>query len=537
MESHDITVYEVPRRGPATIKEVLLILFRHGRLICVVFFGILAGAVLAIFLLGIKYRAQTTILVRNERQNQVVSSGSQSPRFTQTDQARQREIDTAVAMLKSEDLLEQVAQQSHLVSSVHRPWSRWLNPQEDGNSALAKAAHSLGKKLHVAEIRDSNLIQVTYTSRNPKQAALVLKNLDRLYIARHVAVYRPPEIVTFFAKQTQHYKDRLEQAENKLAAFDSSQNAASPDIERGIELKQESQFEGQLKEAEAEIAQTRQRNQVLRAELSKTPQRLTTKHTLSGNAQLMANLKSTLQNLENKRAVLLTNYQPTYRPVQEVEKQIAQVKAAIFTAEKAPLQQTTTDLNPTYQMLQSDLDSGEASLRALQRKEIALSPIAQSYGKAALVADRQGIERENLTRAVKADQQNYLLYLHKREQARISEAMDNQRILNVAVAEAPIVPSLPTSSPLTLAMAAVILAGMLSIGSAFVADYGDPSFRTPDEVARYLEIPVLAALPKSGRPTRHTLAPIKSDDDSGTSSSDNNKHKFFFRPGRNGHRE
>jgi hypothetical protein len=34
---------------------------------------------------------------------------------------------------------------------------------------------------------------------------------------------------------------------------------------------------------------------------------------------------------------------------------------------------------------------------------------------------------------------------------------------------------------------------------AFTSDFLDPSFRTPDEVAGFLESPALASLPKNGR--------------------------------------
>jgi capsular polysaccharide biosynthesis protein len=40
------------------------------------------------------------------------------------------------------------------------------------------------------------------------------------------------------------------------------------------------------------------------------------------------------------------------------------------------------------------------------------------------------------------------------------------------------------------------MAATVSLSTAFVADFMDPSFRTPEELAGYLNIPVLAALPK-----------------------------------------
>jgi capsular polysaccharide biosynthesis protein len=35
------------------------------------------------------------------------------------------------------------------------------------------------------------------------------------------------------------------------------------------------------------------------------------------------------------------------------------------------------------------------------------------------------------------------------------------------------------------------------LGLAFVKDFLDPTFRTPDEVEAFLKIPVLAAIPKN----------------------------------------
>jgi capsular polysaccharide biosynthesis protein len=40
-------------------------------------------------------------------------------------------------------------------------------------------------------------------------------------------------------------------------------------------------------------------------------------------------------------------------------------------------------------------------------------------------------------------------------------------------------------------------ASTLSVTVAFVADYLNPAFRTPDEIVSYLGSPVLASLPRS----------------------------------------
>jgi capsular polysaccharide biosynthesis protein len=91
-----------------------------------------------------------------------------------------------------------------------------------------------------------------------------------------------------------------------------------------------------------------------------------------------------------------------------------------------------------------------------------------------------------------------MLYLQKEEEARISEALDRRRIINVAIAEPPTVPSLPSNQRYLTVLMGGVFAIFMSIGMAFVAEQVDPTFRTPDEVRTFLDIPVFASLPKNG---------------------------------------
>jgi uncharacterized protein involved in exopolysaccharide biosynthesis len=116
--------------------------------------------------------------------------------------------------------------------------------------------------------------------------------------------------------------------------------------------------------------------------------------------------------------------------------------------------------------------------------------------------DVNGAAQENLLREVKETEGNDLLYKQKREEARISDALDRQRILNVAIAEEATAPALPAHPhwALTLLLG-ILLAIFASPAVAFAVDFLDPSLRTPDQLSDDLLIPVLAALPKERRNT------------------------------------
>jgi uncharacterized protein involved in exopolysaccharide biosynthesis len=494
------------QRAPNTAREVLGIVFRNRRVVLFTFLATFAGVVLAVVFFGIKYEAQTEILVKHQRGDDVVSTDTNSGQPESDDNAREREINTEVALLQSQDLLEQVVKQCGLDSATQHFWSGWLPSWGDHESRTAKAVKSLKSHLEVEALPDSNIIQVQYTSHHPGEAAQVLKKLDQLYIAKHVEVYRPAGAFGFFQKQTEHYKNELENAEAQLASFNTQQDAPAPETEKDLVLRQASDFDGQLQQTRAGVHSTEREIQAIKAELAITSPRITTQHTTEQNQVLMANLKSTLQNLEIQRTDLLSKYQPTYRPVQEVEKQIAQVKATIAATDKAPVNQDTTDQNKTYEMLQSNLAQARAKLAALRAQAAAMAPVVHTYSHQAVLLDQKQIKQQDLLRNVKTAEENYLLYLNKSQQAQISDALDRTRILNVSVAESAAVPSLPKTSPAVLILAGGILALFISMGSAFCVDYLNPSFRTPDEVIRYLDVPVLAALPKNGGASRFTLA-------------------------------
>ena len=180
--------------------------------------------------------------------------------------------------------------------------------------------------------------------------------------------------------------------------------------------------------------------------------------------------------------------------MQEVDKELAQTRASIATEEAKPVREETTDRNPTYAWINEELAKAKSDYAGLQASAIATQAIVNQYQARSRDLDQKGILEGDLLRNMKSTEENYLLYLRKREEAKMEDAMNNTRILSVAIAETPIVPTLPAISPLLIMVIGTLLAGILSLGLAFALEYLDPSFRTPSEVMDELNIPVLAAV-------------------------------------------
>jgi succinoglycan biosynthesis transport protein ExoP len=146
--------------------------------------------------------------------------------------------------------------------------------------------------------------------------------------------------------------------------------------------------------------------------------------------------------------------------------------------------------------MREDLAKTEADMVFHQALAGALENSIHTLKMQMLDLDEKASTQVDLNREVRANEANYLLYLSKREQERTSDALDEKRIANVAIAVPPIVPILPLVGPFLVVCCGVVLSAFLSTGLAFLAEYLSPSLRTPDEVHDVLRIPVLASFPK-----------------------------------------
>ena len=487
-----------------TMRDFLAIGFRQRRVMVASFVAIL-GAVIAIALLLPKqYQSEMKILVRHERAESMVSAERETPRQTQTE-VTEEELQSEAEILKSKDLLTKVVIACNLQKEGDASfWSfggskstNEAGDSEQNDEKIARAVIALEKKLEIQPIKLTNLISVRYRASDPHQAAHVLNTLSNLYMEKHLAMHHVPGAFDFFHQQAEEYRNALAKSEARLADFGHKEGVVSPMLTREITVRKLTEFEASWHETQAAIQETQRRIQTLETQLASLPARHTTQVRTSDNPQLMERLKSTLLELELKRSELLTKFEPSYRPVQEVEQQIAQTREAIAGAEKAPLKDETTDTDPTYEALRAELAKANTDLAALQTRETAMASMVRSYRAESQRLDQQEVLQGDMLRTAKANEENYLLYLRKQEEARISDALDQQRISNVLVAEAASVPFKPQRSRLLFVMIGILFAGLASVTLAFVMDRWDPSFRTPQEVQDFLGSPVLAAFPKS----------------------------------------
>lgn len=477
----------IPRAVPNP-RELGAVIYRQrwivlGAMILVALAMVLAGGWTP------EYVAQMKLLVLRHRVDAVISPEAVSPVVWGGDQVSEGDLNSEVELLKSTDLLRKVV----VVTGLdHDPDLRRRTPDR----AIAAAALNLEKHLKVEAIRKTNLISVRYESHDPQMASKVLNALSEAYAEKNVEVHRPSGELKFYDQQVSEYKRNLEELQQKILQTSDENGVVSPQQERDFALQRANDFDASASQARQAVQEDARRMETLRQQLATVKPQVTGSVRVASNEVLLGQLKGQLSALELKRTELLGRYTPTYRPVQDLDGQIADLKNSIAKETSDPFREETTTANPVHQWAEGELARTEAEVSGMVTRAATASTIAAQYRAKADRLNRQSIVQEDLLRDEKAQEENYLLYMHKREEARSSDALDRRGILNVAIAQHAVTPSYPLRTIQYAAMMTLLLCLTIGISAGFVADSIVPSFRTADEVVRYLDVPVLACFPK-----------------------------------------
>jgi uncharacterized protein involved in exopolysaccharide biosynthesis len=442
------------------------------------------------------YESKMEVLVNRQRLDPMVTSEPTLQTPPSPPPLTEEEVNSEIELLKSADLLREAVLANGLEELEKGTPSAFLFSRGRNDWYVSKAVDRLGKKLDISVVTKTNAIEVKYKSKDPQIAYGVLRKVGDLYMQKHLAVQRPTGSFDFFAKEAEKYREALAGSEQRLANFGKEEGIVAPDVERTDMAMQVVNSVASLHQAQQAIAADEERIRTEAAQIKATPARSSTAESSNDANLLLQQLKANLLAAQIKRTQLALKYDANYPLVQEADQEIAQTQAAVEDAKKTQYVNQTTDRDPTYELLREDITKTQADLASQKATAAALERSIHSMQSQMVDLDGKALKQADLIREAKADESNYLLYLSKREQERTSDALDQKRIGNVAIAEPPTVPVLPAYNPLLVLLGGILFAAFLSVVAAFTAEYLDSSFRTPSEVGDILGIPVLASFPR-----------------------------------------
>lgn len=408
-----------------------------------------------------KYEAELKLILKH----QGPATGSSSAGVSEAEAAAELEL------LKSRELYEQTVRQAGLLGS---------KPATPKDTALA--VQKLETSLKVGQVGKTNILSIRYASPNPDLAAAVPNTLAELYLRRHVEVHGNTETAKFFTEQTALFQERLESAQKALAEFRRTGDVSLLQDQKQAYLRRATDLEAAIQEATSGLRDAEQRLAILERQRDQQPASVETGSRVARNSATSEKLKSLLIDLTNKRTELLSKYDPQYRLVKEVDKQIADTRAALERESVPQVVDQTQAPNPLRQSLEAEVLRIQSQMAGLRARRDTLTRDLAEYRTRQSRLEAATASNNDLERNVKIAEENFLLYQRKLEEARLADALDRQRLLSVAILEKAAVPVLAASEHKTYLLLFGFFATLfLALSSAFVWDYLErnlPSRRT-----------------------------------------------------------
>ena len=343
-------------------------------------------------------------------------------------------------------------------------------------------------KVATAPFKDTEIMQLTARAETAEKAQQVNKLIVEGFLNRLTELSRDQQKVTrgFIEERAQSARKELQEAESKLTEYKKANDIIAPDD--AVKLATEKMGMVDKLNAENKVA------------LATANARLAaTNGQLSGEAASIADNKTIqlynqqLAQLEGERISYLDKYTEQHPKVQQVEQEIANLKAKISSEiNKVAAMQAPSD-NPVHQQLLAAKFTSEAEASVAQSNLAKLAQIDSDNKEEIRNLSDKEQEFVGLLRDVTVANEIYVMLAKRLEEAKVAEASVATEVQVVDSGTLPEKPAKPKKA-LTLLLAAIL--GILASSGFIVArELLNRTIKTTEDVANYLELPVLGSVP------------------------------------------
>ncbi len=488
--------------------DIAYILFRHKWKILL--FS-LAGLIAAAAAWG-RYKptfvSTATLLIRYVLESRTAGPDS-ADQIRNPDRSGDSIISSEIEILMSLDLAEEVAKEVGATNILKKT---------EANPDL-EAAVAIRKNLDVGIRPRSNVIGISFRHSDPKVARDVVTTLIAKYLKMHTRIHRALDQLDDLARQADQKRSVVEQTEIELRKIKSELGIVSVvDTQKAVgDLI--GRLRSEIVEAEAELAEGQAAMARITNSIPATTALLATNQAVlppvpQDVIKSHENLLLRLDTLRKREQELLLQFKPTSTYVTRVTEQIAESVAERDRLEKehpglALLPTVTpqaTDrstlsgkkLDPTVE--QARIDSLLAKLQVLKAQ------LEDKKAEALRIAARES-EITQLERKLQITEKQYAYFTTALEEARVNDAVSNNRLANISVVQSASPGARDTGSLMKI-LAGCVFGGVgLGLGLALAIEfYTDQSVRRPKQITENLHLPLFLSLPKLVPPPQSVVA-------------------------------
>ena len=359
-------------------------------------------------------------------------------------------------------------------------WSKWglgspSLPEEDPDQDPKDHGliENFQSRLAVSPVRRSRLVQVSFEAHDPALAARVVNALVANFIDQNLEAKwdATQKASDWLSQQLVGLKAKLEKSEEDLQQYAKNNSILFLDEKQIMSTEKLKQLQEEATRAQADLIQKESLyNQVRAGDLSSVPGILENK--------LYQDLSVKLADLRREYSELTATFTPEYPRVKRLKSQVDEIERALQRERGAFAGRVADDYRA-----------------AANRKRLLDQAVAQQTREFNQIAEKS-IQYNILKRETETNKQLYEGLLQRLKEASVSAGL---RASNIRVVDPAEVPQYPARPRKLLNLALALMVGLtLGIGLAFFQEYLDNTLKTPDDVQRYLRVPVLGVIPAAG---------------------------------------
>lgn len=455
--------------APPKLRQVVTeAVFRRGRIVLGTVLLVVGLTCLATLMMHRKYQSTAKLVVQNVRTAAQLSTSNVDRLVSQGD-VSPTEINTEVDLLQSDEVARRALGLKQTLT---------LGDERDD-----KAARDMEKRLSVEAVHQTNIIDLKLLANSPAKANADLQGIIDAYFAGRAGTARNSGAAGFFNAQLAAKEQQLNQAQAALTSFQVKNGIADLEEQTKLQVGRIATLGDQLAQAEALLAAQRNRAAAQRAQLKGTPARSQTLQRTITNQYSQERLNTSLVDLQNRRTELLKRYVPSDRQITEINDKIATIRAAANEAAQHPAGEDATDINPLWQQLNLAVVTSGSEISALEGQAAELKTQIADAGRRLDQLEEASTAYGELRRRLQQSQTDYTLYAQRRDEARISEALDREKLFNVAVLEQPMASPEPVRpKPVLYILVALVFSALLGTALALYVDLSGGQVHSPAQL-------------------------------------------------------
>ena len=466
------------------LRDFLMVLFKYKVLILGIFLVTAGFVTLSAYLMPVDYVARSSILVKIGREYMNNPEVGENRNMLAVNLADM--VNAEVQILTNRSLAERV---------VTKIGVEKLYPGLDSGSIVSareKAVDRFLKNLQVEAIRNSSVIQVSFHHGDPRTAIAAVNALVEFYKEKHLEVFSTPRSL-FLDQQLATYSRQLKDAESNFENFKQKSGVFALEEQRSLLLQQRANLDGALKDAQNRVDELARRSTTL----ARQQQQVISDRSLSSPMEqdrVLVEAQAKLLALQLDEQELLKKFKPASRMVTDIRKEIELVQKYL-KQQKDEIDRASNAGNVVVQQVRLDLLKTDAELNAQRARVATLRGQLGQVGGKIVAIDGHARKFQDLKREAALSEKNYQIYLDKAEEARLSEDMNQQKLVNLSVIQPASVPSgTGLSKRLLIVLFGYLAGAALGIGSAFLREKLSQGVATPERAEKYLGLPVLASI-------------------------------------------